>query len=53
MADIEFVVAKQDRYSRRNNIEIGGIPDNFQGEELENVAVSILNKLDVNVIIRI
>ena len=44
----EIVVAKQDRYSRRNNIEIGGIPDNFQGEKLENVAVSILNKLDVN-----
>ena len=47
LADIEFLVAKQDRYSRRNNIEVGGIPDNFQGEELENVAVSILNKLDV------
>ena len=48
MADIEIIVAKQDRYSRRSNIEIGGIPDNFQGEQLENVAVSILNKLDVN-----
>ena len=48
LIDFEVIVAKQDRYSRRNNIEIGGIPVNFEGEQLENVAVSILNKIDVN-----
>ena len=47
LADIEIVVDRKDRYSRRNNIEIGGIPDHFHGDQLENVAISILNKLDV------
>ena len=46
-ADMEVAVAKQDRYSRRNNIEIGGIPDHFDGDQLEDVAIAILNKLDV------
>ena len=47
LADIEFMVAKQDRYSRRNNIEIGDIPDIFQDDQLEDISISILNKLDV------
>ena len=41
------MVAKQDRYSRRNNIEIGGIPDIFHDDQLEDISISILNKLDV------
>ena len=48
LADMEIEVAKQDRYSQRNNIEIGGIPDHFNnGDQLEDVAIAILNKLDV------
>ena len=47
LADMEIEVAKQDRYSPRNNMEIGGIPDHFNGDQLEDVAIAILNKLDV------
>ena len=47
LADLEFMVSKQDRYSRQNNIEIGGIPDIFHDDQLEDLSVSILNKLDV------
>ena len=45
---MEIEIAKQDRYSRRNNIEIGGIPDKFDDDQLEEVAIAILNKLEVN-----
>ena len=48
LADMEIEIAKQDRYSRRNNIEIGGIPDKFDDDQLEEVAIAILNKLEVN-----
>ena len=47
LVDIELMVVKQDRYSRRNNIEIGGIPEHFNDEQLEEVSLSILNKLEV------
>ena len=47
LVDMEVAVAKQDRYSRRNNIEIAGIPDHIDGDQLEDVAIAILNKLDV------
>ena len=48
LAYMEIEVAKQDRYSRRNNIEIGGIPEKFNDDQLEDVAIAILNKLEVN-----
>ena len=47
LEDVHFEMAKQDRYGKRNNIEIGGIPVNIK-KNLEETAIAILNKLDVD-----
>ena len=47
LGEIELMVVKQDRYSRRNNIETGGIPEHFDDEHLEEASLAILNKLEV------
>ena len=46
MDDLRYEVVSLDRYSRRNNIEIGGIPENIQ--DLEETVVAVLNHLEVN-----
>ena len=34
-----------DQYQRRNNLEISGIPDSFEGEELEKVCINLVNTI--------
>ena len=38
-----------EQYGRRNNIEITGIPQSVENEELEETVVEVLNKIDLNV----
>ena len=49
MYDVEVKSTSNDQYSRRNNFEIAGIPDNIQHENLESTVGNILNRLNIKV----
>ena len=38
-----------EQYDRRDNLEITGIPDDFEDQNLEEKVIEILDKIDVNV----
>ena len=38
-------IHKIDQYQRRNNLEISGIPDSFEGEDLQNICTEIFNRI--------
>ena len=50
--DLECEFYKNQQYNRRNNIEISGIPDTVQDNELEDKVIEILEKIDVKVVNR-
>lgn len=47
--NMRSLMAQQDRYSRRNNIEISGIPSEIDNECLEETSINILNRLDLSI----
>lgn len=47
--DLEVKNTALDQYSRRNNIEIGGIPDYIEQHELESTVIEILYHIKVDV----
>lgn len=38
-----------EQYGRRNNVEIQGIPESVEPQELEETVIEVLNKIDLNV----
>ena len=46
--DLEAKIAEQDLYVRRNNIEIPGIPNLVQQNELESHVIEALGKIKVD-----
>ena len=48
MKDIEVNISNLDTYSRRNNIEINGIPESIKQNQLETHVLKIFKKLDIN-----
>ena len=46
---IEKDTHASNQYSRRNNVEICGIPDTVKVEELEDKVIKILHSIDVNI----
>ena len=38
-----------EKYGRRNNIDITGIPDDIGDQDLEEKVIEVLDKIDVNV----
>ena len=46
---LESEVYKSQQYSRRNNIEVNGIPDSVTDDSLEDKAIDIFQKIDVTV----
>ena len=49
MYDVEVKSNSNDQYSRRNNFEIAGIPDNITQDNLELTVGKILDKLNIKV----
>ena len=49
MYDVEVKSNSNDQYSRRNNFEIAGIPDNITQDKLEVTVSKILDKLNIKV----
>ena len=47
--DFEIQNNNVDQYSRRNNIEISGIPKSVRDNQLEEKVVDILKAIDVNI----
>ena len=47
--DLEIQNNNVDQYSRRNNVEISGIPQSVSDNQLEEKVVHILKAIDVNV----
>ena len=47
--DVEVKSASNDQYSRRNNFEIAGIPENINHDKLESTVCNLLNKLNIKV----
>ena len=47
--DLEIESNNVDQYSRRNNVEMSGIPHSVSKEQLEEKVVDILKAIDVNV----
>ena len=47
--DVEVKSASNDQYSRRNNLEIAGIPENINHEKLESTVCNLLDKLNIRV----
>ena len=45
---LENKCASNDQYSRRNNVEISGIPDSVPNNQLEGMVIKILNLLNIN-----
>ena len=41
--------AKEEQYSRRNNVEISGIPNNIPDKDLENTVISICKDSGVEI----
>ena len=48
--DLEIQNNNVDQYSRRNNVEISGIPQSVSDNQLEEKVVDILKAIDVNII---
>ena len=48
--DLEIQNNNVDQYSRRNNVEISGIPRSVSDNQLEEKVVDILKAIDVNII---
>ena len=44
---LETVLADSNQYSRKNNIELSGIPNNVSDEDLEDKCLELLNKIVV------
>ena len=49
MYDVEVKSISNDQYSRRNNFEIAGIPDNITQHNLKSTVGKILDKLNIKV----
>ena len=47
--DLERRIARQEQYSRRECIEIVGLPENIKREELENAVIDTVHVAGVNV----
>ena len=47
--DLEIQNNNLDQYSRRNNVEISGIPQSVSGNQLEEKVADILKAIDVNI----
>ena len=47
--NVEVKSASNDQYSRLNNFEIAGIPENINHENLESTVCNLLNKLNIKV----
>ena len=47
--DLEIQNNNVDQYSRRNNVEISGIPQSISDTQLEENVVHILKAIDVNI----
>ena len=47
--DLEIQNNNLDQYSRRNNVEISGIPQSVSDNQLEEKVVDILKAIDVNI----
>ena len=45
----EREIYSADQYSRRNNIEINGIPNSVDDKHLETTVINLLNEIDVEV----
>ena len=46
---LETDLNKQDQYSRRNNLDIQGIPDSVSDDQLEEKVIEIFNQLNVKI----
>ena len=49
MCDLEKASNKQDQYTRRNNLEILGIPVDVKDEQLEQKVIDIFSHLNINI----
>ena len=49
MFDLEKASNKQDQYTRRNNLEILGIPVDVKDEQLEQKVIDIFSHLNINI----
>ena len=49
MFDLEVKNAALNQYSRRNNIEIGGIPESIKDYDLQHLVIQILGRINVRV----
>ena len=47
--DLEKASNKQDQYTRRNNLEIRGIPADVKDEQLEQKIIGIFSHLNINI----
>ena len=47
--DQQFYISSIDQYSRRNNIEIQGIPETIKDEELESKVIDIFSALNISI----
>ena len=47
--ELQLQINLQDQYSRRQNLEIAGIPDSVEQKELEDTVISIFNNIGVKV----
>ena len=46
---LETDLNKQDQYSRRNNLDIQGIPDSVSDDQLEEKVIEIFNQINVKI----
>ena len=46
---LETDLNKQDQYSRRNNLDIQGIPDTVSDNQLEEKVIEIFNQINVKI----
>ena len=49
LIDVERCVIENQQYSRRNNVEIQGIPDSVEENDLEEKIIEVLSSIDVPV----
>ena len=47
--DLECYISSIDRYSRRNNIKVQGIPKTVKDEELESKVIDIFSALNISI----
>ena len=49
IVELETDLGKLNQYGRRNNIEVAGIPENVQQDQLENKVIEIMSAIDVDI----